>query len=98
MKCPTCKAELFIKKDNSKKSGFFRRVFDCSNCATTLTNPAKGERIRLIAVIFLIVGILSFGGKWSVPEPAPTLLILVGITLLILGAKLMAYATLYKKT
>lgn len=98
MKCPTCKFDINIIKSNSKRAGFFRRVFDCSNCATTLTNPAKGERIRLIAVIFLIVGILTFGGKWSVPEPAPTLLILVGIALLILGAKLMAYASLYKET
>ena len=97
MKCPTCEFEIDIKKSNFKNAGFFRRIFNCSNCATTLTNPSKGERIRLIAVVFLIVGIFTFGGRWSVPEPAPTLLILAGIALLILGAKLMAYATLYTK-
>jgi hypothetical protein len=61
-------------------------------------NPMKGELIRLIAVGVLGVGIVTFGGKWSMPEPAPTLLILLGIALLVLGAKLMAYAILYKKT
>jgi hypothetical protein len=98
MKCPNCKIEITINKKDYVKVGFLHRVFDCANCATKLSNPIKGECIRRAAFIFLIAGILSFGGRWSIPEPIPTIFILMGVGLLIFAAKQMAFAVEYKKT
>jgi hypothetical protein len=98
MKCPNCKIEITINQKDCLKVGFLHRIFDCTNCAIKLGNPVKGECIRRVAFLFLISGILSFGGRWSMPEPTPTLFILTGIGLLILAAKQMAYAVVYKKT
>lgn len=93
-----CSFEFNLKKIDTYKSGVFRRDFSCSNCAARLTNSIKGERIRIVALSFLVIGIVTFGDKWPVAEPVPTLLILVGIALLIFSAKLVTYTALYKKT
>ena len=98
MKCPNCKIEIALNKKDCIKVGFLHRTFDCTNCAIKLSNPVKGECIRRVAFLFLFSGILSFGGRWSMPEPTPTFFILIGVGLLILAAKEMTYAVVYKKT